>query len=325
MRVIVTGGSGFIGSHLVEHLSARGHEVINIDIKAPDGPPTPGTDWHNCSIMNIDGLQRVFRDVQPTHVVHLAALASMEAHSPEEFNVNTQGTGNVLAAVQSVASVERLIITSTQHVRKPGSGLASSDTDFCPYMQYGASKVVTEQLTRQAKLDSAWTIIRPTAVWGPRHLSLAAGLWKLMSRSRYFHPASDPVIRSYGYVKNVAWQIESLLRAERLKVDRKVFYAADGNIRQLDWVNAVCRELTGRDVRTLPLSLIRGLAKIGDAVHAVGLAFPIYGARFENLTTNNPVPVEPTLELLGVPPVSLHEGARETAEWLLNHYRKGTH
>ena len=110
--------------------------------------------------------------------------------------------------------------------------------------------------------------------------------------------------------------------ADRAVVDRKVFYVADGNGRQLDWVNAMSQELSGRDVRTLPLWVIRGLAKIGDGARAVGLRFPIYRSRLENLITNNPVPVEPTLALLGEPPHSLAEGARETADWLKSYYQR---
>lgn len=108
--------------------------------------------------------------------------------------------------------------------------------------------------------------------------------------------------------------------AERSEVDRRVFYVADGNSRQLDWVNAVSEELTGHKVRTVPLWALRGLSKFGDGLRACGWRFPLYGSRLKNLTTHNPVPVEPTLKLLGSPPFSLAEGARETAEWLKSYY-----
>ena len=95
-----------------------------------------------------------------------------------------------------------------------------------------------------------------------------------------------------------------------------MFYVADGNMRQYDWINAFARKLTGCDVRTLPVSCIHMLAKIGDGMRAVGLRFPMYSSRFQNLITPNAVPVEPTLELLGIPPYSLDQGVEETAAWL---------
>ena len=321
MKIVVTGGSGFIGGHMLELLRSSGHQVINVDIRAPDNIGASDNIWRKISILDREGLGELFREIQPSHVIHLAAYASMEARSLDDFLANTKGTANLLAAIKSVPSVERVIITSTQHVRKPGSGVAASDTDYAPYMHYGESKVITERLTRDAGLNGAWAIIRPTAVWGPGNLLLAEGLWKVMARGRYFHPAADPVVRSYGYVKNVVWQILGLLLADRSAVDRKVFYVADGNGRQLEWVNAVSRELTGRDVRTVPLWVIRALARFGDCARVAGLSFPIYGSRLENLITHNPVPVQPTLDLLGLPPYTLHGGAKETAAWLKAYYQ----
>jgi nucleoside-diphosphate-sugar epimerase len=244
----------------------------------------------------------------------------MEVHSLAELRANTEGTANILNACKESPTVQRIIITSTQHVRKPVSAPSRGDTDYEPYMFYGESKVITEQLTRSAKLECAWTIIRPTAIWGPGNVGLANGLWRLMFQGKYIHPSNDPVIRSYGYVKNVAWQIEKLLRADTNAIDGKVFYVGDGNLRQFEWINAFARKLTGRNVRTLPVAFIRLLASIGDGMKAVGLRFPMYGARFQNLITPNRVPIEPTHELLGAPPYSLDQGVEETVSWLKSNY-----
>jgi nucleoside-diphosphate-sugar epimerase len=314
MRVLITGGSGFIGSHLVSRLVEQRCEVLNVDTAKPLSKQ-PGT-WEQCSILDTTRLASIFDRFQPKWVVHLAALASMEARSIKELRVNTEGTTSVLDACKKSNSVERVIVTSTQHVRKPGAGPASSDTDFAPYMAYGESKVLTEQLTRSANLESTWTIIRPTAIWGPRHLLLAEGLWKLLKQRRYFHPQRDAVVRSYGYVKNAAWQIEKLLKADSKSIDRKVFYVGDGNFRQQEWVNAFSRSLTGQDVRTLPTACIGVLAKVGDAMRYCGLKFPIYTSRFRNMVTSNPVSIQPTLDLLGAAPYSLEEGVEETVDWL---------
>jgi len=73
-------------------------------------------------------------------------------------------------------------------------------------------------------------------------------------------------------------------------------------------------------VRTLPVAFIRLLASIGDGMRAVGLRFPMYSARFQNLITPNPVPIKPTHELLGTPPYSLDQGVEETVSWLNSNY-----
>jgi nucleoside-diphosphate-sugar epimerase len=302
MKVLVTGGSGFIGLHLITHLLDCGYEVINVDCAAPEDESRLAL-WKNCSILDADILRAVFREFQPQFVVHLAAQATVDGRSLDDYRVNTVGTANLLEACKETPSVERVIVTSTQHVRRPGSEQQSSDTDFAPYMFYGQSKVITEELTRSAGLQCAWTIIRPTTVWGPGHFMLAQGLWGLMAQGKYVHPSHDPVLRSYGYVKCVAWQIEKLLQANRDDVHGRVFYVADGNTQQLKWVNAFSQQLAKRDVRTVPVSFIRLLAWIGDGMRAIGLRFPMYSERFQNMVTPNPVPIEPTLELLGTPPI----------------------
>jgi nucleoside-diphosphate-sugar epimerase len=315
MKILVTGGSGFIGTHLVTLLTGCGYEVLNVDCVKPGDERYIGI-WRDCSILDKSMLHEVFKQFQPQFVVHLAAYAAMGEHSLDEFRPNTEGTANVLDACKETACIERVIITSTQHVRRPGSPPPKNDNDYIPYMLYGESKVITEQLTRGANLPCSWTIIRPTAVWGPGHLMLAEGLWKLMAQGKYFHPSNDPVIRSYGYVKNVVWQIEKLLHAKAEAIHGRVFYVADGNMRQYEWINAFAEKLTGRKVRTIPVSGIYLLARIGDFMKAIGLRFPMYSARFENLVTPNPVPVAPTLDLLGTPPYSMDQGIAETSAWL---------
>ena len=317
-RVLLTGGSGFIGTHLVDLLLRLGYAVLNVDIAPPQ--ERHASLWRRCSILDGPELTRVAREFAPRYLVHLAAYASMEAKSLDEFRVNIEGTRNVLVAAAACAPLERVIVTSSQHVRRPGSGMPAHDTDYVPYEYYGESKVLTERLTREADLKCGWTIIRPTAVWGPYQPPLADGVWRVIQRGLYLHPANDPVLRSYGYVKNVVWQIERLLHAPMEKVNGRMFYVGDDNIRQHDWINGFARELTGREVRTLPLIFIRALAKLGDGLIAAGLRFPIYGSRLHNLITDNPVPIRPILELLGPPPYRLEEGVKETAVWLRSYY-----
>jgi GlcNAc-P-P-Und epimerase len=314
-KVLVTGGSGFIGEHLIRHLLGLGYGVVNVDEAAPKAT-APKADWLKCTIMDEADLHLAFKSSRPDYIIHLAACANMTGKTLDDYAANTVGMSNVLAACNACDSVRHIVVTSTQHVRKPGSPRPKSDTDYDPYMLYGQSKVLTETITRGYGLRCGWTIVRPTAVWGPGHNELADGLWRLISKRRYIHPSKDPVIRSYGYVKNVVWQMERILTVDQRTVDQKVFYVADCNMRQIEWINAFSRHLTGRDVYTVPASLIGLLAKYGDLVKAVGFRFPIYTSRYRNLITPNPVPVETTLELLGVPPITLEQGIKETAAWL---------
>ena len=320
MKILVTGGSGFIGRQLMAQLASSDLEAINVDTAAPSAELA--RTWRNVSILDREALRALFRDYRPTHVVHLAANSSVYGKSLDDYRANTEGTRFLLEACAETASLERVMVTSTQHVRRPGSGPARDDTDYLPYKYYGQSKVIAEQLTRRAALKFTWTIVRPTAVWGPHHVLLADGLWKFMARGLYFHPKPDPVVRSYGYVKNVAWQLGRLLSAPSDAVHGRVIYVADGNTRQEDWVDAFARALTGRNSRKVPLSFIRLLSAFGDTAKRVGARFPMYEERLQNLTANNPVPIEPTLDLLGAPPHSFESGIKETVGWLREYWAR---
>jgi nucleoside-diphosphate-sugar epimerase len=320
-RVLITGGSGFIGMHLTSLLREHGYDVLNVDVKAP-AETSLALLWRDCSILDVGKLEAAFAEFQPQAVVHLAANAAVSARSLDDYRCNTEGTANVLEACRKTPSVKRVIVTSTQHVRRPGSEKTESDSDYKPYMHYGESKVITEQLTRDADLPCIWTIIRPTTIWGPWHMSLAEGFWRLLVEGKYFHPAEDKVYRSYGYVKNTAWQIEQLLKAAPDAIHGHVFYVADGNIQQQEWVEAFAQRLTGHKVRKVPLFVIHGLALAGDVLRKVGINFPMFSTRYRNLVTSNPVPIEPTLQLLGTPPYTLEQGVDDTAKWL-EHHRNG--
>jgi nucleoside-diphosphate-sugar epimerase len=249
-------------------------------------------------------------------MIHLAAHASMAGKSLDDFRDNTIGTANVLEAVKKTPTISRVVITSSQHVRKPGSGLPQHDEDFAPHGLYGESKVITEQLTRWAGLSCIWTIIRPTTIWGPWHPSLPDGLWKIMKRGIYLHPQDDPVIRSYGYVKNVVWQIEKILVAPSELINCQVYYVGDGLTRQVNWINAFSMALTKRKITQVPKEWIRLLAKVGDGLSCAGIKFPMDSSRYFNLTTTNPVLIDKVIKQFGPPPYSLEQGIAETVKWL---------
>jgi nucleoside-diphosphate-sugar epimerase len=249
-------------------------------------------------------------------VIHLAASTTTDATDLDDYSANTIGTFNVIEAVRHTPSVSRVVITSSQHVRKPGSGYPKRDDEYFPHGSYGESKVVTELLTRKSNLNCIWTIIRPTTIWGPGHSLLKNGLWRVMKNGHYFHPKDDPVIRSYGYIKNAIWQIEKILDAAPSLVDRKTYYVGDELVKQVFWVNSFSKEFVGRNVFEVPKKFIRLLSLFGDLLGLIGIKFPMTSPRYFNLTTTNPVPIARTTEVFGHPPYTLDHGIRETLEWV---------
>jgi nucleoside-diphosphate-sugar epimerase len=316
MRLLVSGGSGFIGTNLLAVAPERGHATLNLDLAAPlDAKQEPW--WHRCDLLDREALLFAFQRFAPTHVVHLAARTDTHTADPlEAYPQNTLGTRNLLDAVRATPSVERLIVTSSQFVVRPGYTPAH-ERDYAPHTVYGKSKVVTEELTRSAVLDCAWTLVRPTTVWGPWCLRHRDGFFRALRRGLYLHPGRRPCIRSYGYVENVVDQILRLLDAPEVSVHEKTLYVGDAPAPLLDWVNAFSEELIGRPARVAPRFAVRTLAVAGDVLGALGARrFPITTSRYRSMTEDYVADLEPTFAITGPPPVDLREGVRRTLAWL---------
>lgn len=312
--ILVTGGSGFIGTHLVGRLLAEGRPVVNLDLVPPPLPEQRAA-WVQGDIKDAAATAAVLARHRPRHVVHLAAKATLEAKTLADFPDNLAGTSNVLAAVRAAGSVERLVVTSTQYVLKPGR-VPASDVEFEPYTPYGASKVETERLTRAADLPCTWCITRPTNVWGPRHPGFPTGLWRFIAKGLYLHPGAAPIIKSYGYVANVvAWYLR-LLDAPAERVHRRVFYLADGTMDSRRWMDAFAQGLTGKPARVIPRAAWAALAKVGDLAGRAGVGFPMTSDRLWRMTTPDVVSSQPTLDLLGPGPVGFEAAVAETLAWL---------
>ena len=314
MRVLVTGGSGFIGTNLVKLLIEAGEEVLNVDWNPPLDPGQRPT-WRELDIMDEEAVAKAFDAFRPTHVVHLAARTDTdEQRDLNAYAQNHEGTRRLLTAVKACPTVERIIVTSTQFVCEAGHQ-PKDDLDFKPFTLYGESKRLTEMVTREARLPCTWTIIRPTTIWGPWSLRYRDVMFKVMRKGLYFHPSRRKVIRSYGYVGNVVWQIDRILRLPAERMNGRVFYVGDPPFDLRTWVEAVSKALTGRSVRYIPTWAVRTLAVTGDVLKGVGLPFPITSGRFRSMTSDYITPRDRTIEALGPAPFSVEEGVKAMVAW----------
>jgi GlcNAc-P-P-Und epimerase len=317
MRILITGGSGFIGTNVIEAFSKDATALLNYSIHGPLNPEQLPY-WRAGNILDAPATIAVFREFQPDRVLHLAARAECDEKTTVEegYRANTDGTHNVLEAIRATPSVQRAIITSSQFVCAPGR-LPANDTDYFPETVYGESKVVTEKLTREANLPCCWTIIRPTNIWGPWHMRYRREFWRVVERGLYVHPGRQPVIRCYGYVKNVADQIRKIFETDADLVSGQTFYLGDRPTNLYDWTNGFSRALSGQEVRVVPRPLMQALALLGDIpTYVTGKPFLINSSRFRSMTTDYETPIERTFELFGENPYTLEAGIDETVQWL---------
>jgi len=315
-KYLITGGSGFIGTYLIEELQKAGiYNIRNIDIASPK-ENEHAIFWIEADILNKEKMLEIFDAFQPDYVIHLAARTDTDPENVlEDYKTNTEGTSNILSAAQQCKSIKRIVITSTQFVHQY-KGFPKDDQDYAPHTVYGESKVIAEKLTRAANLNCIWTIIRPTNIWGPRHPRYPQEFWYVLKQGKYIHPGKQQVIRSYGYVGNVVDQILRILRTEEEKVDKQVFYVGDEPINLLDWVNGFSKALNKKNVRVVPRFIVKTAAILGNVLHALGVNFPITLSRYRSMTQTNSASMDKTFKVLGAPKFKLQQGIDETVSWL---------
>ena len=314
-RVLVTGGSGFIGTNLVALLQQAGAEVRNADVAAPLRVNQHEL-WDRVDVTSASAVEASVSRFDPHHVLHLAARTDTLSEDLDGYAINHVGARVVLDAIRGAPSLERYVLVSTQFVLGPGHPFVDEST-YAPHTAYGQSKVLAEQHLRAQPPAVTWTIVRPTNVWGPWHLRYQREFWRVVRRGLYLHPTRPDPIRSYGYVGSVCLQLLSMLTTDPARVHERALYVGDHPIRQSRWVDAFSVALRGKRARRVPGSIVAGLGVVGDALQRVRVPFPITRSRFASMTTDYPTPMERTETALGhLPTVPLEVGVAESVAWL---------
>lgn len=316
LRVLITGGSGFIGTNAVEHFAAR-HEVLNLDIAAPVNP-AQAAHWRQVDLLDAAALKAAVAGFDPHFVLHLAARTDLNGRTLDDYAANVAGVANLLDALPGAPSLRRVIFASSMLVCRVGHQ-PSSDTDFCPPNLYGESKVRGEWLVRERPPAVPWTLVRPTSIWGPWFHEPYRNFFDYVLKGRYFHIGATRVFKTYGYVGNAIHQLQAMLEAPAADVHARVFYLGDSSEYEIrDWATAIARR-QGLRIPQVPLALVRGGAWLGDLLKAAGLNFPMTSFRLKNMTTENRIDLRATLSLAPVLPYDRERAIDLTLDWLRQH------
>jgi UDP-glucose 4-epimerase len=196
-RALVTGGAGFVGSHLVDRLIDEGHDVLVIDDlssgRAGNVPPAARVERADVASADLDGLFRSFR---PATVYHLAAQASVPASMADplrDLAVNVVGTHRVAAAARAGGSGRIVFVSSGGAVYGETERPATERTLPAPASYYGVHKLAAEGHVALSGLSYA--IARPSNIYGPRQ---APGLEGAVVASFLDQAGRDGTLRIHG-------------------------------------------------------------------------------------------------------------------------------
>jgi nucleoside-diphosphate-sugar epimerase len=273
MRVLVTGGSGFIGGRLVRRLAEQGIAVRATHRKDPTAA-VAGVDWF--SLPSLDDEARLASATAGCDaVVHLAALAhqpGLTAQCAPEFRrVNTEGT-RLLARAAARSGVARFVfVSSIAAVCTRSDAPVDDQTPAAPTDVYGCSKFEAEQalLAELGNAQTDWCILRPPLIYGPGNPGNMRRLLTLMATGLPLPFASIRNRRSFMFVDNL---VDALLKVLRhAGAVRSTYVVSDGSDFSTPELVSALAIATGRRARLLavPISVLQSLGRAGDAVHAL--------------------------------------------------------
>ena len=174
MKVLVTGGSGFLGSHVAEQLSKGGHEVVALVRKSSNRKFLSTLENVTLAEGSVEDRASVDRAMKGVDAVVHSAGAVKAVNEAAFFECNTQGTVNLLeAALEHAPNLKRFVHVSSLEACGPSSdGKPVPFDQENPVTTYGRSKLAAEKevIARKDKLPVV--ILRPAAIYGPRDVEI---------------------------------------------------------------------------------------------------------------------------------------------------------
>ncbi|MFQ5861509.1 MAG: NAD-dependent epimerase/dehydratase family protein [Candidatus Brocadiales bacterium] len=295
MKCIVTGSSGFIGSHVVRELRTNGHDVLPVDKVSNDAK--------KIDICDVESLTKEFKEYGPSVVFHIAAVADARdalANPVKAVNINVGGTASVLEAARQSA-VKRVIIASTCWVANAMGPGVLDETQ--PFLHTGAghtyttAKIACEMLAHDFNklYGLPFTILRYGIPYGP-------GMWDGLVLKNFLNSAfaGKPLtIFGDGSASRKFVYVGDLAQAHVLALQD----VAENQVYNLEGMRFVTiKELAER------------VAKLLNGVEIIYREEPTRVGEFQyfrKVLSNN----KAYIELGWEPRIDLEEGIRRTIEW----------
>jgi 2-alkyl-3-oxoalkanoate reductase len=325
MRVYLTGGTGLLGTHIAEQVSAEDAPLRALTRPTSDRSYLDklGVETHEGDILDVDSMVAGMRGCEA--VVH-AASPTGRWGPPALFEANTvRGTENVIAAMEK-AGVRRLVHISTISVHGldpvtdgPVSEANGFGRHFLPFDYYGRAKVRAEQAVERAheRGNVQATVLRPGWLYGPRDSSYGqvADLARLGIATRIGSGDNRIPLAYAGNIARAVW----LALSKPSESYRVYLCAYDGRVSQNDYLASVARATGTRRTLRIPRGVLLKLAAVHERISALlGYRLPVLMSRYVVHLIGSDWRFEQSRigrELEYSPAVGYAEGFARTEDW----------
>lgn len=324
MRSLVTGGTGFTGSHLVRRLLERGESVVALDTDRglfADELERQGARIHLGSVTDEESLDDATRGADV--VYHLAA-AFRNVNVPEEvyWNVNVEGTRKVLETAEK-HDVDRVVYCSTQgvhgHVDDPPGDENSpiEPEDYYQFTKYKGEEVCSEFLERGLDIS----IVRPTAIYGPGDPGRWLMLFKMAKTGRFLMFGDGETTYHPVYIDNLVDLF--LLAAKKREAVGRTYIGGDEHYYSLNEIVKMVGRAIDVDVNIIHLPfwpLWVASAAVEFACKPFPVEPPLFRRRADWFRQVRAFSIDRAKSELDFEPwIGLREGLRRTGEWYRDH------
>lgn len=318
-RVLITGASGFVGYHLIQEALKNNLEVFAAVRKSSNISHLKGLDIQYTDLTYNDPavLQKEIQEKQYQYIIHAAGVT--RARTVAEYNtINAEYTFNLAkAAVDSGIKLKKFVLVSSLAAIGPLNSLEGIIDDYTPphpVTAYGESKLLAEKKLKSIS-DLNYTILRPTAVYGPRDTGIFI-FFKQLSRGIEAYIGKSEQKLSFIYVSDLAQTCISAL----YNGNNKAYNLSDGNsYSKYDLGNNTRKSLNRKTLKFhISVNFMKIVATLAENVSYLKGEAPILNKeKLNELTAVNWIcNTEPAKKDLNfVPHFNLQRGVAETISW----------
>jgi GlcNAc-P-P-Und epimerase len=282
-RVVVFGGSGFIGSHLVKELGQRGvDEIIIADIQPPQMSLSARCQYQFCDVR-----QPIAGNfyINPDLVVNLAAIAREPGYPAQDyFDTNAVGARHIIAYCEQ-NHVNNLWFTSSMSVYGPSELPFAEDAQLYPNTPYGQSKQQAEEIHRGWVASDTMRrllIVRPAVIFGAGEKGNFTRLAQSLKRGFFVYPGRTDTIKACGYVEDL---IDSMFFMAKQK-EEIVLY--NFSYPQQYTIHDICETFHKvakyrKPIGIIPMNMMLAVSRFFQIINKLGIKNGIHPMRIQKL------------------------------------------